>query len=171
MNKIKVNINGVEYALKGDEKGEYLKKIAAYVDKKLKNIMEANPMLSVTSAAVLTAINSADETFKMEEAYDEIENEFKTLKQNEKNYSNEISMLKDTIESMKSEIEALKGKDKGVSEKEINLTKENKELKFQLQTAKYKIIELENKFLDSQINLAKSKKSSTNVPCTKKENA
>ena len=43
-------------------------------------------------------------------------------------------------------------------ETENKLKAENKELKFQVQSAKYKIIDLQNRLIDNQIDLAKAKK-------------
>jgi len=253
MNKVNIKINGMEYNLKGEEREEYLQKVALYVDTKLKNIMENNSKLSLSSAAVLTAVNSVDDLFKCDLAYkdlceeielsekkqksqnDEIEDskkKFKNIEKNNnelkekikninleaiyKNHNLEIEKCnlayKDICEekqlsekkqkSQKDEIEdsrkqlknieeynnELKEKIKSIDleaiyknhhleieklnkEQEITIEtaqkhisesiesmSENKELKFQLQSSKYKIISLQNKLVENQVDLAKIKK-------------
>ena len=64
MNTVTVKINGVEYNLRGKENEKYLIDVAAYVDSKFKEIFANNNKLSLSSVAVLTAINIADELFK-----------------------------------------------------------------------------------------------------------
>ena len=59
MNTVTVKINGVEYNLKGKEDDEYLLKVAAYVDSKFKEISVNNNKLSLSSVAVLSALNIA----------------------------------------------------------------------------------------------------------------
>lgn len=64
MNTVTVIINDVEYNLRGKEDEKYLLDVAAYVDTKIKEISGTNKKLSTSSAAVLTAVNIADELFK-----------------------------------------------------------------------------------------------------------
>ena len=64
MNTVTVIINGVEYNLRGKEDEKYLLDVAAYVDTKIREISGSNKKLSTSSAAVLTAVNIADELFK-----------------------------------------------------------------------------------------------------------
>ena len=188
MNIVTVKINGVDYNLKGDEKEEYLQKVAGYVDKKLKTIASSNIKLSTTSAAVLTAVNAVDDLFKCDMAYQELSRTVEIYEAKEKESKEHIEALKGLLKQMQMENEvllqkvdndnsqeALKAKDeeieklkqeievlRGNSEKHFNdcsaYKAENKELKFQLQSARYKIIDLQNKLVENQINLVKVKK-------------
>lgn len=188
MNVVTVKINGVDYNLKGDEQEEYLHKVAAYVDKKLKTIAGSNGKLSTTSAAVLTAVNAVDDLFKCDIAYQELCHEVEAYEAMEKENKEHIDTLKsllkqiqtenevllqkvdsdnskELLQSKDEEIERLKQEVEGlkeVSEKHLSdynaYKAENKELKFQLQSAKYKIIDLQNKLVENQINLVKVKK-------------
>lgn len=65
-----VSIMGQEYRVKGTEPEEYVKQLAAYVDKKLRQIMQKNPQLPLTKAAILLAMNLADEYHKLQEDYE-----------------------------------------------------------------------------------------------------
>jgi cell division protein ZapA len=63
-NKVDVKIAGKDYTLVGVESDEYIQKVGLYIDKKMNEIMKANSRLSTSMAAVLTAINVADDFFK-----------------------------------------------------------------------------------------------------------
>lgn len=188
MNIVTVKIHGMEYNLKGEEREEYLHKVANYVDKKLKNILESNNKLSTASAAVLTALNSADDMFKCSIAYEELEEEINEIEKTKEELAKELEKIKEKLRvseednikllqklSNLQDSEELKAKEEEISrlKKELesvdtaasnhirdknNLKAENKELKFQLQTCKFKVIDLQNKLLENQIDLAKAKK-------------
>ncbi len=64
MKTTKIRICNNEYLIKGNESEEYVEKIALFVDKKMSSIMRENPKLSISMAAVLTAVNVADDYFK-----------------------------------------------------------------------------------------------------------
>ncbi|HAA89012.1 MAG: Cell division protein ZapA [Thermoanaerobacterales bacterium 50_218] len=70
--RVTVSIYGEEYVIKGYASPEYIKGIAAYVDKKMRLIGQKNPQLSVTRIAVLAALNIADELSKLQEDYDSL---------------------------------------------------------------------------------------------------
>ena len=181
MNKVTVKINGMEYTLKGEEQEEYLHKLASYVDKKLKSIMEINPRLDTTSASVLTAVNTIDEMMKQKRSFEEMKIERELLANSEVALSEEVKDLKKQLANMELFNKELKEnlktarRDDEIKEKDETITKlkdslqlrltevndlrnTNKELKFQNQSAKYKIIDLQKKLIDSQIDVAKSKK-------------
>jgi cell division protein ZapA len=70
--RVTVDIYGEEYVIKGYASPEYIKGIAAYVDKKMRLIAQRNPQLPVTKIAVLAALNIADELSKLQEDYDSL---------------------------------------------------------------------------------------------------
>lgn len=188
MNVVTVKINGYEYNLKGDEKAEYLHTVASFVDKKLKDILEFNSMLSTTEAAVLTTLNIADEIFKIRESneilvgevneikdsYKELQNQFEDLKkyiQSLENYNAELQLkldgnavsklLKQGEEENKQlsdQIDVMKNEINDTSFEKNRLQNDNKDLKFQLQSSKYKIMDLQNKIIEYQIDIAKIKR-------------
>lgn len=84
-----VDIYGEEYIVRGDSPAEHIVNIAYYVDKKMKQISNRSPHLSVTKIAVLTALNIADELSKLQEDYDNlvklVDKETKTNKEKSKN--------------------------------------------------------------------------------------
>lgn len=188
MNKVIIKINGIEYNLKGEEREEYLHKVALYVDTKLKNIMENNTKLSLSSAAVLTAVNSVDDLFKCDAAYKDLCEEIEASELKLKSQKDEMEALKKQLKSIEEYNIGLKEKIKSINldtiyknhqleidklnkdqeiiietaqkhiAESVNLMTENKELKFQLQSSKYKIINLQNKLVENGVDLAKIKK-------------
>jgi len=79
--KTEVTIAGKRYSIVGDEKADYIKKIAQYVDDKMAELMNQNNELTQDGAAVLTAINIADEYFKAEENADSLRKQIVELMQ------------------------------------------------------------------------------------------
>ena len=186
MNVVTVFINGIEYNLKGDEQEEYLHKVASYVDKKVKNILENNSKLSTSSAAILSALNVADDMLKVKDQNADLLKQVGELKKVEKVYEDQLNSLKKQlkyteelneelkeklkkiqnsgqekdkqIEKLQEEIEIIKETTQKYVKENTKIVEENKELKFQIQSEKYKIIDLQHKLIENQINLAKEKK-------------
>jgi len=71
--KVPVKINGKEYHIACTEEEEYIQRVAYYIDRKLNQILNANPRLDVSMASVLTSLNLADQLFKAVELIEELE--------------------------------------------------------------------------------------------------
>jgi cell division protein ZapA len=74
INRIKVNINGEDYYIKGAVPDEYIRQVASYVDKKMTDLSRSHPHLNAARIAVLAALNITDELFKLKQEYDEFLN-------------------------------------------------------------------------------------------------
>ena len=62
---VNVDIFGSQYTIKkGSEDSDYIVRVAAFVDQKMREINERLPVASVAKVAVLTSLNLADELFK-----------------------------------------------------------------------------------------------------------
>ncbi|MCS5695540.1 MULTISPECIES: cell division protein ZapA [Desulfofundulus] len=70
--RVEVEIFGEYYILKGNEPEEYLRMLAQYVNKKIRQVITRNPRLGLSKAALLTALNIADELMKLQKEYDEL---------------------------------------------------------------------------------------------------
>ena len=64
MGSTEVYILGQKYTIKGEAPEEYIKELASFVDKKLKEIYNASPNLTPVKASILAALDIADELFK-----------------------------------------------------------------------------------------------------------
>lgn len=70
--RVDVEICGEQYTIRGTEKPEYIETVAEYVDRKMKQLVNINPKLTTSKAAVLAAINIADELSKLRADYDSL---------------------------------------------------------------------------------------------------
>ena len=181
MNVINVNINGMEYNLKGEESEEYLHKVARHVDKKLQTIMKGNSKLSISSAAVLTAVNTTDDMFKCDAAYEKLQQDMDKLAEADNVLKKDIESLKKQlkyledynaelqlkvknanvvdVDKLNSQLQLMEKSAKNYLEENKTLKANSKELKFQLHTYKYKTMDLQSRLIESGIKLAKAKKS------------
>lgn len=64
-NKVIVKIHGQEYKLVSDDTREYIQSVANYVDDRMLEVADGNKRLSTAMVAVLTALNIADDHFKL----------------------------------------------------------------------------------------------------------
>jgi cell division protein ZapA len=67
-----VYILGQKYTIKGEEPEEYIRELAAFVDKKLKEVYNASPNITPVKATILVALDVADELFKLRSEQDEL---------------------------------------------------------------------------------------------------
>lgn len=72
LNKVRVTICGKEYALQTDEVPSYTINLAKKLDTQINSIMSSSDNISVTAAAVLTALGAMDEAYKANENLDNI---------------------------------------------------------------------------------------------------
>lgn len=70
INKVSVRIFDDEYVIKGSADIYHIEKVASLVDQKMKQLCQKNPYLSPKKIAVLTALNIADELFRLRDDYD-----------------------------------------------------------------------------------------------------
>ena len=101
-NKIAVSIAGQTYHLVASEESCYMEKVAAHVDAKIQEVLEA-PKVSLVDGAVLGALNIADEYFKEVETSE-------NLRRQLKEYLEEATKLKMELSEAKREIFKLQNK-------------------------------------------------------------
>jgi cell division protein ZapA len=63
-NLVQVQIFGHSYTIRGEADQEYILDVAAYVDRKMREITEKLPVASLSKVAILASLNIADELFK-----------------------------------------------------------------------------------------------------------
>jgi len=76
-NKVELRIAGKDYTIVGTEPEEYIQKVGHYIDKKMTEVLRNSTSLSTSLAAVLTAINVADDFFKCRESEQDARKELK----------------------------------------------------------------------------------------------
>jgi len=85
--RVTVKIKAKEYVINCVEEEEYVQKIAYYVDRKLKQIETANPLLSSDTTAILTAVNITDELLKAMEVIERLKKRIPSQDQELKKYA------------------------------------------------------------------------------------
>jgi cell division protein ZapA len=106
--KVDVLIAGKPYTIVGSEPDEYIQRVGLYVDKKMNDVMRTNAKLSTSIAAVLTALNIADDYFKAHE--------------NEMEFKKEILSSKIEIEKLLEDNIVLDEKNKELVEKNNHIS-------------------------------------------------
>ena len=99
-NHVTVSICGEDYTLVAEEAPSYMQKVGAYVDVKLTEMMDT-AKVGRTDAAVLTAVNIADELFKEREAAEGLRAQVKQALDEGGRLKNELSELKRELFKLK----------------------------------------------------------------------
>ena len=76
-NRVTMTICGTEYTLVAEEDAAYMEKVGAMVDGEMRQLMDGAHM-SRDNAAVLAAVNLADELLKAQEAAENLRRQLKT---------------------------------------------------------------------------------------------
>ena len=103
-NRVTVTIAGQEYTLVATEDKGYVEKVAGHVDAKVQEVLDG-AKVSLVDAAVLGAVNIADEYFKEVEASE-------NLRRQLKEYLEEATKIKLELSEAKREIFRLQNQNK-----------------------------------------------------------
>ncbi len=130
MNIITVNVNGVEYRLKGEESTEYLNDIAREVDDKIREMINSNRNFTMQSSAVLLSMNYCDRIRKLNDQYTTLIQDINNCNSKIQNLIDENSDLKNKIlhiENQNTELNLKNGKLEEEIEAYDTLLKEEKD--------------------------------------------
>lgn len=105
-NRITVNICGTEYTLTAEESPAYMQKVAAMVDVKMSEIM-AGGRVSRMDAAVLTAMNIADEMLKQQGSTENLRGQLKGYLDDANRAKSELSECKREIFRLQQQLDKL----------------------------------------------------------------
>ena len=67
LSDVRVQVFGSEYRIASDTDPEHIREVASYIDQKMREIASALVLRNRSTVAILTAVNLADELFKIEE--------------------------------------------------------------------------------------------------------
>lgn len=95
-NKVTVVIDGQEYHLVASEDAGYMKKVAQHLDAKIQEVRQGGK-ISGTDAAILAALNMADEYFKSLDAAENLRSQIKESLEENKKLNLELSEAKREI--------------------------------------------------------------------------
>ena len=92
-NRITMSICGEEYTLVAEETATYMQKVGKKVDDKMRQLID-EAHVSRNDAAVLAAVNLADELYKAQEGTENLRRQVKTYLDEANAAKNEVSELK-----------------------------------------------------------------------------
>lgn len=75
----RVTICGEDYTIRSDSPPEHTRKVAAYVDAKIREVLESASVVESHKAAILAALQITDELFSARQGEEEIAGSMKTL--------------------------------------------------------------------------------------------
>ncbi len=78
--RVTVHVAGQTFHLCGTEEETYIKSIAAYVNEKVDEVQKAHPALGTSTCVMLSALNMADELFKLRQQYAELDRRIMELR-------------------------------------------------------------------------------------------
>jgi len=76
-----VEIMGHRLTVASDEGDEHVRKVAAYVDERMREIAVARPETSTLQVALVAALNIASEYWKLRQAHEDVERTISRLSQ------------------------------------------------------------------------------------------
>jgi cell division protein ZapA len=173
MEKVSVKIYGQEYTITGDKAQDYMARVAAYVDEKMKQLSGVLPNGSVSELASLAAVNITDEMFTNEHSVSEVKNRNEQLendthhyislweeaKKSFLQYKEEAQGLRGERDALQARIDAAAGETERMTnlvralEERVNALEEEKESRF----SEFSELELERDALFDRLREAESK--------------
>lgn len=121
MDKIKapviVKINNAEYRIVCDADEEYVQRVAYHVDKKMRDIIAGDKRLSTSMAAVLTAVNIADE-------YKQAQEDNEKLRAQLLKYAEEAGAGKLALDKLNAELTRLRAENQSLKMNVVKLETE-----------------------------------------------
>lgn len=70
---VEVKIYNQTYQIRGDGNSEYIRELAGYVDKRMKEVAQGTLTADSLRVAILTALNIADELYKVRERLEQLD--------------------------------------------------------------------------------------------------
>lgn len=103
-NRVVVNICGDEYTLVAEESPSYMQRVGSYVDGKMQEVLDTARVGRV-NAAVLTAVNIADELMKAQETAEQLRGQIKGYADEAARAQAEVSELKREVFRLQQKLE------------------------------------------------------------------
>ena len=106
-NKVKVTIMGADYSILAEDDPRYVQLLGKELDSKMAGIMKVNSRLSTTQAAVLAALDYADESKKATATADRLREQIKDYLDDASAAKSKADLARHDSEKHKKEVEAL----------------------------------------------------------------
>ncbi|MBU5427306.1 cell division protein ZapA [Tissierella pigra] len=164
--KINILIDGRNFTVVGTTDDEdYVRSLASYVDKKIRELTNKNDRLCQTSSATLAAFNIADELYRTVSKLEQLKNQSKDPMEKYENVINELEKAKATIQNLETQNLQYKNDLLNTKIEGENVLKQMKKYEQALELKEKELIEsqkmiksLQDKVFDNQIELIETKK-------------
>ena len=163
--KVDVLIDGRNFTVIGNGSEQYVRKLALYVDEKIKDMTSKNDKLSSSMAATLAALNISDELYRTMKELESIKSQSKTPMENYGNIVNQLKEARGKNEELeivcntyKDELLETKRQNERLNK---NIENQNKVIELkekELQENQNMIKKLQDKIFDNQMELIEIKK-------------
>ena len=104
-NKVRLTIAGAEYSIITEEETKYVKDLGRELDRAITKIMKANNRISTTQAAVLAALDFADECKKATQTADRLREPIMDYLDDASSAKSKADWARHESESLKKELE------------------------------------------------------------------
>ena len=111
-NRVFVTICDQDYTLVAEESATYMQKVGSYVSQKMGDIL-SSAHVGRTDAAVLTAVNLADELFKEQSASEQLRSQIKQYLDEAGKAQSQVSELKREVFRLQQRLDAKNGNQAG----------------------------------------------------------
>ncbi len=102
-NKVKLTICGINYFINTDEDVEYTENLGKRIDERMNQILKSGSLITMTQAAVLTALEISDELSKSEADVEKYRNQIKEYLEDSAKAKSERDYYKRELERIKTE--------------------------------------------------------------------
>lgn len=103
MNKVKLTIRGSNYVINTDESVEYTEELGRKIDERMNEIMKGSFFITATQAAILVALEMADELTKSEKNVENFRSQIKDYLEDAAKAKTERDYYKRELERVKTE--------------------------------------------------------------------
>lgn len=104
-NHVVISICGEEYTFVAEESSSYMQRVGSYVNDKMAEVLDSSKV-GRTDAAVLTAVNIADELFKAQAEADQLRAQIKGYLDEAGKAQSEVSDLKREVFRLQQKLDA-----------------------------------------------------------------
>ena len=108
MEKIRLLIAGSEYNISTDDDLDYVAELGSELDQKVSALMNSNSRISVTQAAILTALEYADEAKKCEVTAENLRTQIQEYLEDAARARTDVEILRRECERLSKENASLK---------------------------------------------------------------
>lgn len=166
--RVDVMIDGRNFTIVGSDNEDYIRDLAYYVDKKIRNLASKNDKLSQTMAATLAALHIADEMHIVKNELEELKLKTKDPLEKYSDLDMELKEANDKVKELKEEskkqielITLIKSEKDNLLKQIEDMGKEYKSKEEEILDYKEQLQILQDKNFQNQIELIETKKELT----------